>query len=76
MTVNVADSSIPSSMNRISTNYVVVGLHHKKERRSDFVTIKPMSRDFTQEELRLLVNGLKDNWSELENITLTFEKII
>ncbi len=27
-------------------------------------------RDFTQEELRLLINDLADNWSELENIQL------
>ncbi|WP_228065629.1 hypothetical protein [Enterococcus mundtii] len=27
-------------------------------------------RDFTQEELRLLINDLADNWSELENIRL------
>ncbi len=76
MTVNVADSSNSIVYERISTNYVVVDTTPPEGTAvEDFVTIQAnRHRDFTQEELRLLVNGLKDNWSELENITLTFEK--
>ena len=76
LTVNVADSSNSIVYERFPTNYVVVDTTPPEGTAvGDFVTVQAnRHRDFTQEELRLLVNGLKDNWSELANITLTFER--
>ncbi|PTO38313.1 hypothetical protein C6P52_09560 [Enterococcus mundtii] len=76
LTVNVADYSNSIVYERFPTNYVVVDTTPPEGTAvGDFVTVQAnRHRDFTQEELRLLVNGLKDNWSELANITLTFER--
>ncbi|MGM0172413.1 hypothetical protein IGJ39_002525 [Enterococcus sp. AZ140] len=76
LTVSVADSSNSIVYERFPTNYVVVDTTPPEGTAvGDFVTVQAnRHRDFTQEELRLLVNGLKDNWSELANITLTFER--